>query len=195
MSAVTETVWREFGNRLRRFIAQRVKDPGDAEDLLQESFLRIHQNPPAGSEHLSAWVYKLVSNLIHDYYRRRRHWEELEDLPEGERFQVRESEQEVAGWLLPMTEKLPEKYGRALRLTEFEGHTMKEAAALLQLSVSGTKSRVQRARKMLAREVLDCCALYFDEKGRVVSWRRKQTGSCDPSSGSGCAEADRGKHR
>jgi RNA polymerase sigma-70 factor (ECF subfamily) len=40
----TEPLWRELRDRLRAFIARRVENPADVEDLLQEAFLRIHQH-------------------------------------------------------------------------------------------------------------------------------------------------------
>ncbi len=43
MSATTEELWQRFGADLRRFIARRVPEPADAEDVLQDVFVKIHR--------------------------------------------------------------------------------------------------------------------------------------------------------
>jgi RNA polymerase sigma-70 factor (ECF subfamily) len=67
-------------------------------------------------------------------------------------------------------ERLPEPYREALRATAFENATHKELAARWGVTLSGAKSRVQRARRMLADLYRECCDLEFDARGRVIGY-------------------------
>ena len=140
----TQRIWREFGDDLRRFILRRVDNPEDAEDLLQETFIKIHGKLDTlqDNKRLSAWIYQIARNTITDHYRRQR---AVESLPEGgiedlwveqEEFD-NDMEQVVGGWLRPMVDELPNRYRQALWLTEFEGLTQKEMAEQLDLSIPG----------------------------------------------------------
>ena len=172
----TESLWRDFAARLEGYLRARISHPQDAADLLQETFLRVHRKPPPPGVAPAAWLFTIVKNLITDYYRARGPQPTaLEgEPPDHERFEVRESEQEVAGWLHDMAVELPPKYAEALIAADFEGASMKVVAERLGLSVSGAKSRVQRARKLVYQNLMDCCAFYFDEHGRVAEWHPHQ---------------------
>src|SRR5829696_5372617 len=67
----TQQIWTEFGDRLRTFIARRVDSEADADDILQDVFLRIHRH--VGSlqrrERLVSWLFQVTRNAIVDYYR------------------------------------------------------------------------------------------------------------------------------
>ncbi len=76
MSAAGETVdaevlWRELHERLLGFIARRVRTPEDAEDILQEVMLRIHQHHRdlEHADRVTGWVYRIAANAIADHYR------------------------------------------------------------------------------------------------------------------------------
>jgi RNA polymerase sigma-70 factor (ECF subfamily) len=58
----------------------------------------------------------------------------------------------------------------ALYLTEYEGMTQRDLVAELGISVSGAKSRVQRARARLKALLLDCCHFELDRRGKVVNF-------------------------
>ena len=74
MTTATETIWTQLSADLRKFIRRRVADEHVAEDLLQETFLRIHKNIGTlrGEDRLAAWVYQIARNVIHDHHRLRR---------------------------------------------------------------------------------------------------------------------------
>ena len=65
----TQQIWSEFSDRLRAFISRRVDSAADAEDILQDVFLRIHRH--AGSlehqERLVSWLFQVTRNAITDY--------------------------------------------------------------------------------------------------------------------------------
>jgi len=65
---------------------------------------------------------------------------------------------------------LPQKYAEALLLSDLEGLTQHEVAARLGLSLSGAKSRVQRARRLLREAFLRCCHFEFDRRGHIIDY-------------------------
>ncbi len=76
----------------------------------------------------------------------------------------------LATWLAGAIDALPPRYGDALRQTEIEGRTMREAAGALGVSVSAVKSRVQRGRALLWARLLRCCAVEVDARRRPVGF-------------------------
>ncbi len=208
MSHAAEAVWSEISGRLRAFLARRVRDPEDVDDLLQEVFLRLHRasGTLVQADRLHAWLFQITRNALVDHYRaaaaRRRHTGGTVDgeLPEvvAEETDVARDEAELAGCLAPMLERLPEPYREAVRLTELDGVPQVDAAGRLGLSVSGMKSRVQRGRRLLRDLLLRCCEVDFDRRGGVASFRSREEGDgCgggnDPEggcgSGGGCGPA------
>jgi RNA polymerase sigma-70 factor (ECF subfamily) len=67
-----------------------------------------------------------------------------------------------------MLRRLPPKYRQALELTELGGVSQVDAAADLDLSVSGMKARVQRARRQLGELIEDCCHVELDARRAIV---------------------------
>jgi RNA polymerase sigma-70 factor (ECF subfamily) len=70
-----------------------------------------------------------------------------------------------------MLDSLPNDYRQALILTEYQGLTQKELGEKLGISLSGAKSRVQRAREKLKTMLLNCCHFQFDRLGRVIDYQ------------------------
>lgn len=180
----TTGIWFEFRERLLGFITRRVNSPHDAEDILQEVMLRIHRHRTELDRvhNISAWVYRIARNAITDHYRR----PAGRELPAGDDLEPTgwdgrppdqdygaEARTELATCLRPMLERLPLTYQQAILLTEFEGVTQAAAAAQLGLSVSGMKTRVQRARRQLKQILLDCCHVNLDPRGGVNTFQAR----------------------
>jgi len=134
---------------------------------------------------LESWIYKLTRNAIIDYYRSTRQTTSL-DVPEALQLPEDLPDEDVVSELFPsvraMVMSLPAQDRQALILTEYQGLTQKELAERLGLSVSGAKSRVQRARAKLKQQLLDCCHFELDRRGHVIDYQPRcaccSTGSC-----------------
>jgi RNA polymerase sigma-70 factor (ECF subfamily) len=178
-ATLTEQLWEDFTSQLRRFISARVSNEADVNDILQEVFIKIHRSIDRLEDpsKLHAWVYQITRNVIIDYYRKAEKGVEItSELPDVlvEESSDEEVEAEVATWLRPMMEELPEKYREALQLTDIQGLTQKELAERLNISLSGAKSRVQRAREKLKDVLLECCHVEIDQRGKVVDWESRE---------------------
>lgn len=183
---VTE-IWQQLRDGLRTFIAKRVADEVEADDILQDVFLRMHRGIDGLKDQgrLVSWVYQITRHAIIDHYRapaRRR------EMPVGLAADVEttrmapampvsadskdsgEQRSELAGCLRPMIEQLDTDYREALMLVELEGLTQQAAAKRVGLSLSGMKSRVQRGRRQLKRKLDDCCLIQLDPRNGVADY-------------------------
>lgn len=169
----TEAIWTQLSDDLRRFIRRRVADEHVADDLLQETFVRVHRHLAslADADRLASWVYQIARNVLCDHYRRNT----TSDVALGEADPAEEPDGRLGQlpcvsveWLSELIGQLPETYREAVRLAELDGLTQQDVADRLGLSLSGAKSRIQRGRAML-RDVLEqCCRFEFDRRGNLL---------------------------
>ncbi len=199
----TEQIWQDFGDRLRAFIARRVGSTADAEDILQDVFLRIHLHADSveRSERLTSWLFQVTRNAIVDYYRSPTRREKPEAVVGPEPLHqtgiappfspleidldASQARKELARCLQPMLGQLPAHYGEAVALVDMAGLTHSDVAARLGLSVSGVKSRVQRGRRALHATLVQCCPVQLDASHRVIDYQ-PPVSAC-----TGCGSADR----
>ena len=181
-AAATDRLYRAFHEAVRGFVRHRVPT-ADAADVAQEVFLRLHRAAPTLREpnRARAFVLGIARRAVADYHRRRRPASaSLDSAPElaAEPDDVHE---EVLRWLVPMIDLLPPPGAEALRLADVEGRSMAEIAAHTGLSISGAKSRVQRARRALGDLLAACCAVEFGPEGRAVDYERSDAAcrSCE----------------
>jgi RNA polymerase sigma-70 factor (ECF subfamily) len=169
----TEDLWHEFSRELRGFILRRVSDPADADDILQDVFVKLHTRIDTlrDEDRVAPWLYRIARNTLIDYYRDRR-----PTVPVPEMLAVEDEPTEsdaashIASGLTSMVECLPDRYRQAVVLSELQGVPQQQVAERLGLSLSGAKSRVQRGRGLLRDALLDCCHFEFDRRGRVIDY-------------------------
>lgn len=183
--------WQELRSELVRFVRSRVGDGAAADDIVHDVLLRAWRElqGPEQPVHLRGWLFRVTRNAIVDHYRSRRPTEDLPEEVEGaSRAAEGEAERDLAGCLAPLLDGLPAPYRVALSLSEVDGLPQREIARREGLSLSGAKSRVQRARRMLREALLGCCRVEIDRRGGVVDFQVKPGGACassaEPSSGS-----------
>ncbi|QDU88328.1 RNA polymerase sigma factor SigM [Pirellulimonas nuda] len=172
----TDAIWSHLSLDLRRFIRRRVPDDHVADDLLQETFMRVHRNIGTlqDAERLAAWVYQIARNVVHDHHRGTRDPTlALTDVEHvSDEAQDPQSGCRDATWLQEMIQLLPDGYRQAVQMAEIEDKPQQFVADRLGLSLSGAKSRIQRGRAMLKGVLERCCSFELDARGRVMG--------CDP---------------
>lgn len=180
----TDLVWRDLSGGIREFILRRIGgDDDSADDILQDVFLKVHTRIDTlhNQDRLESWIYQIVRNTINDYFRGQRPQAEVPDeLPAPE-----PDAPDLAQQLIPsvrsMIKRLPAHYREAIMLTEYQGLTQREMAEKLGISLSGAKSRVQRARDKLRDMLLDCCHFEIDRRGKIIDYSPR----CDCCTGNG----------
>jgi RNA polymerase sigma-70 factor, ECF subfamily len=187
-----EQIWAEVGTSLQRFVRRQVSDPHQAEDIVADVLLRIHEHIGTVDDHerVTAWVFRIARNAVTDHYRRAAR--RREDLDAGDELLGHDTADgwledqsavltDLASCIKPLIDALPTDYRRALQLTDLEGRTQADAARIEGVSVSGMKSRVQRGRRLFTALVRDCCEVTTDSRGELVDFQRRQGGcGCSP---------------
>jgi RNA polymerase sigma-70 factor (ECF subfamily) len=157
------------------------------DDVVQETLLRVHRGLGGlhDEERFGPWVYRVAHNAVADHLRgkarplergRTAIDEDLEAPSAGDPEGFRE---ELVRCLATFVAEIPSPYREAITLTELQGMTQREAAAMLDISVSGMKSRVQRGREQLRRMFECCCGYTRDGRGKVIDCESRD--GCDPS--------------
>ena len=169
----TTEVWETFHAQLRAFIGARVGDSADADDILQNVFVKIHTHIHTlrKQDRLATWVYQITRNAIIDSYRARHpHQSMPADLGAWDAPQESDPATQIGEYLRILVNGLAPKYRTAIILAEYNGLTSEELGRRLGLSVSGAKSRLQRARSQLRKQLLDCCRFEFDHAGNLLDY-------------------------
>jgi RNA polymerase sigma-70 factor, ECF subfamily len=172
----------EFVGKLRGFMGARVPDEATADDLTQETLLKVYRSRASlrDDDRLEAWLYRIARRTLIDYYRRRRPSEELPtSLKSESEDEVRAIRDAVLFSTIRFMEGLAELYRVPLQLSELEGMSMSNIASRLGLSLTAVKSRIRRGRQMIKKKLQDCCHFEFDQHGKVISWERRNPRCCD----------------
>lgn len=179
-----QDIWGELGTRLRRFVGSRVNDPHAADDITQDVMLKVQTQldamPP--EDKLPTWVFAIARNAVIDHYRARAvrdHADihDVEPVADSSGIEQQAAVRELTPCLLRMVEQLPEPYREAMKLADFEGLSQQEIADRAGISLSGAKSRVQRARQQLREMILDCCKVERDARGNVMDYETTERSS------------------
>ena len=168
------TQWSSFYDQIRRFVSARVSSSSDVDDLAQSILERaIAKSPSTEVDSALGWLFGIARNAIADHYRSRarslsRAADEIAELesPLGDSDQERA---EVVACIEPLLDAVPPETAQLLRWADMQGRSMRAISDDLQISLTATKSRVQRARKELLDAMKECCALSLDARKRVLA--------------------------
>ena len=172
--------WRALEAALRPFVTRRVRAEADADDVLQDVFLRMQRGLPElrDDERFGPWVYQVTRSALAEHHRTAaRHPLAIEPPDDAEAPDAAPEDDDadvarrVASSLSLFVSMLPSPYREALTLTELESRTQREAAEMLGVSLSGMKSRVQRGRERLRAALEDFCHIALDARGHVIECR------------------------
>lgn len=150
------------------------RNPQDAEDLVQETYLRAYRGFSGFREgtNLRAWVYRILTNTFINTYRRKAAQPEVTDLDGVDEFSLYrrmandraassspDPESELLSGVVDTEvtealEALPEKF-RTTVLLDVEGFSYKEIAEMLGIPIGTVMSRLHRGRKFLQKRLYD----------------------------------------
>lgn len=162
VSAPIDLLWRDYHQRLMRYVLKRISHKSDAEDIVQTVFLKIQKNPPHidTMPQLEAWLLQITKNTLIDYWRKPNR---TLPLLEEHDYAIEDPEPNENPWLnlscclLAMMQDLPVKYKQAIELADLQNVNYKDIAEMMQISESGVKSRVKRGREKLRHLLVSCC--------------------------------------
>jgi RNA polymerase sigma-70 factor, ECF subfamily len=150
----------QYAGALYRVAYSVLRNPADAEDAVQEAFLRVlrHRETLGEVRDQRVWLIRIVWNIVLDRKRRAKTRPETDDVAELARVlpcdglsaeQIAAAAQHHAH-VLACVEKLPAKEREVLTLSAFEELTSVEIAEVLSITESSVRSRLFRARNLMA---------------------------------------------
>lgn len=189
IDAVVETIRQPVWRYLRRYTG----DPALAEDLLQETLVRVARGLPGfdGRAKLTTWAFAIATHVAADHFRRPEHRQAIVDvldvadapeLADGERLiDDRLVIGEMNACIREVIDSLPEDYRAALVLHDLEEMSAKAVAEICGISLATAKIRIHRARNRLREALKLQCAFYRDDDN-VFRCSRKPD-AADPAGG------------
>ncbi len=157
-----QKLFSDFHDTLFRFVAYRVKDSDLAEDITQETFLRIWKNRKSliPKKSFFSLIARISTNLCYDHFRhievRNRHKDQI---PEYGKSYFDDPEAVNNAKILQdeiqkiVNDKLPDKCRSIFILSRIEGHSNPEIAEILGLSIRTVENQIYRALKVLKKNL------------------------------------------
>ena len=152
-------LYNQYAGRLLSVSMRYVSDKSEAEDILQEAFLKIFKNIKeyTGKGHFESWMRKIVVNTaITHFHKEKKHYyhDEIDDVSEREMEHSLSPDKEYDGIELHrLLTKMPEGYRVIFNLYAVEGYKHREIAEQLKIDESTSKSQYLRAKKWLVKEM------------------------------------------
>jgi RNA polymerase sigma-70 factor (ECF subfamily) len=164
-------IWEEYKSSLFSYIKKRVTDEDDAKDILQDVLLKSYQYCSNGKTvlYLKSWLYKITQNTIIDFHKKNNKNTSL-TLDIIETHNEKSIIGEASDYIKALLKLLPNDYAVPLYMSDIDGIDQKDIAKKLGLTLSNTKTRIQRARTKLKERFLECCIVSFGENGEMVSF-------------------------
>lgn len=168
-----EEVAAELSRPLLHYLEAFVGDRTTAEDLVQETLIRMSKGFGAfrGEASLKTWAFSIATRVASDHFRkpenRRRivALDEAADLPDpGAAAEDVVILKEMNACIRQVIDSLPESYRGPLILHDLEGLSVAETAAICESPVPATKIRIHRARQRLEEALRAQCNLYHDSR-------------------------------
>ncbi len=166
-TALFEIIMRRYNQRLYRVARAILRDDGEAEDVMQDAYVRAYQHLRQfeGRAQFSTWLTRIAVHEALARMRRRNRFQDLDALldTQGDSMtrllsntpdpESRASQGELRGLLEEAILALPESYRTVFVMRDVEEMSTAEAAEALGLSEENVKVRLHRARAMLRREL------------------------------------------
>ncbi len=171
-----EELQRDLSDPLLRYLERLTGNRATAEDLLQETLLKIAHGI-AGFEGRSSpktWAFSIATRVAADHFRKPEARAKV--VPVDERSEPPADGPDVDQPLIlgemndcirGVIDSLPEDYRSALVLHDLEGHPAHEVAAISGCSLATAKIRIHRARARLREAMEGTCTFYHDEENTL----------------------------
>ena len=177
--------WRQHRDELKRFLAHRSGNAAEADDLLQEVFLRVVAQAGAFCrvEHPRAWLFHVARNLLLDRLRMTKAHVPLPDDLVAEPSPEVDPVERLSQCLPRVLAELAVEDRTAIVTCDLEGASQKDYAARSGLTLAAAKSRLLRARPRPRARLAEACQLKYGEDGKICCFtpRAPSAGEPEPS--------------
>lgn len=164
----TQEVWTKYSNEIKYFILSKVKDKAITDDILQDTFLKIHTklHTLRDLNKLKPWIFSIARNSVLDHFKSTNQTFEIANF-ESET-EIDEEAHTEKDCLRGILFGLPKKYRDPIFLSDIKGIKQSEIAQQLGIPLPTVKSQIQRARKLIAQGFMNCCGLTLNDQGHLV---------------------------
>jgi RNA polymerase sigma-70 factor (ECF subfamily) len=172
------SLWIEYKSGLKYYILKKIKNEDLADELSHEVLMKIYKSCCSGNEikNIRSWMYQIAHNTVIDHLKKEDKFaDEVTEILGVDEINTYE---DVEEFVEPLIKLLPEKYAAPLLLSDIEGINQIEVSKKMNLSLTATKSRIQRARKLLKEKIIECSNLEINAKGNPISIEIKP--DCEP---------------
>lgn len=177
------TIYKQFHNDLLGYVKSKVRSKEDAEDILQNVFIKISSGVDKLSEEvkLKSWIFTITRNAIIDYYRvtaSKKKFTVPEEIDEN--IPVGDDPDPTKGLdqcLNSMISLLPDEYRDIIVDAEIKGIRQKDLAERYGMAYPSMRSRIQRGRERLKKLFYNCCHIETDRHGNILAAQAKA--DCD----------------
>jgi len=160
--------WHSHEVELRRWLIAKLGNTPDAEDVLQHIFEKamLQGKRFCSVENARAWLFQVARNVLIDRYRMRR--DQIE-LTENMMHEEPESDavDELSECLPRVLSELSDEDREAITLCDMDGIPQQRYAQMKGITLAAAKSRVQRARRRMRKQLENGCKVQLDEAGNV----------------------------
>jgi len=162
----TIKIWNKFNDQLYFFILKKVKSKDAANDIFQNTFLKIHKNLSQleKEEKAKAWVFQIARNEVINYFKDKSIYVEKLHSPKDIPLQ---KYQHICCFDKFIND-LPIIYRQAIELIYIKGLKQKDVAKELGISLENVKARVKRAKDILKKNFKECCKYEFNKNGKLI---------------------------
>lgn len=184
-------LYTQFHSSLLSFIRSKIRSREDAEDILQNVFVKISSNVDKLSDEqkLKSWIYTITRNTIIDYYRVNASHKkipvdnEIEETILDEEYL--DSTKGLDQCMMSMINLLPDEYRGIIIDAELNGIKQKDLAEKYGMAYPSMRSRVQRGRERLKQLFYNCCHIQTDSLGNIIQviGRKDCDGPCKLTQG------------
>ena len=181
-----EDAAREVSRAVLGYLVRYVGNPVIAEDLLQETLIRMNKGLPAFERRSSikTWAFSIASRVAADHLREPAHRAQVIDLDEAEAvadpalgIDERLVIGEMEACIRRTIDTLPDSYRTALILHDLEGMAAEQVAEISACSLATAKIRIHRARRRLKDALAKRCTFYRDDDAVFRCDQKQRTGN------------------
>lgn len=179
-------IYDQYYQRVRKFILHTVRNDWLADDLVQETFIKVNNNLGnlQDTAKLQAWIFRIAHNVCQDYFRHQGKTPSLSldeiseaTVPAKPSTTQKELEQgQMRQCVFGLVNRLPEPLRSVIILSDISEFNQREIAEILGITVENVKIRLHRARKRLKALLEEHCVFEVDERNVLT---------CQPETPSG----------
>jgi RNA polymerase sigma-70 factor (ECF subfamily) len=179
-----EELYQQYRPPIYKYLLRMTQDPVDAEDLTQETFIRVNNSLESfrGDASIVNWIYRIATNTSIDHFRKKGGGEiRIEfsveeaasaDLPladdDDSSTDNLAAKNEMSGCVQSFIGRLQPSYRSVLVLHDLQGLKNREIAEVLDCSLDSVKIRLHRARKKLQEALDKGCDFSYDERNVFI---------------------------